>query len=86
MSNTNENETENSMSMSLGIGPITDSIISEVSKRLKKSETREKIKQSFGPIIDDMISPIYNYYMLPIILLFIIIVLQIYIIYKHKKN
>lgn len=77
-------ETDNSVS--LGIGPITDSIISEVSKRLKRSETRDKIKNSVEPIIQDLISPIYNYYVLLVILLLVVIILQTYIIYRIKKN
>ena len=63
------------------IGPITDSVIEGIIKELKKKETKEKVmKHIIDPLVRDMSSRYYPYFMMMIIILLIIIILLVSIL------
>lgn len=67
--------------MSSYIGPITDSVIEMIIKELKKKETKEKVmKNIIDPLIKDMSSRYYPYFMMMIVILLLIIMLLVSIL------
>lgn len=58
------------------IGPITSTVIDAILNELKKKETRDKIHEEiFNPLLMDVTSKYYSYFVFIIILLVLIIVL-----------
>jgi hypothetical protein len=67
--------------MSSYIGPITNSVIEGIIKELKKKETKEKVmKNIIDPLLCDMSSRYYPYFMMVIVILLIIIILLVSIL------
>jgi len=67
--------------MSSYIGPITDSVIEGIIKELKKKETKEKVMSNIiDPLLCDMSSRYYPYFMMMIVILLIIIILLVSIL------
>ena len=63
------------------IGPITGTLIDSFIKQLKKKETREKITQNvIDPVLYDITSKYYPYFIITSSLLILIIVLLIIIL------
>jgi hypothetical protein len=63
------------------IGPITNSIIDNVVQELNKKETKEKIMlEIIDPLIKDMSSRYYPYFMIIIIIMLIVIILLVAIL------
>jgi len=63
------------------IGPITDSVIEGIIRELKKKEVKEKVmKNVIDPLIRDMASRYYPYFMMIIVILLIIIILLVSIL------
>ena len=63
------------------IGPITDSIIDCLIKEVKKKETKEKIMQNIiDPLLKDMSSRYYPYFMMIIVIMLIVIILLVIIL------
>jgi uncharacterized membrane protein len=73
--------------MTTYIGPITDSVIEGIIKELKKKETKEKVmKNIIDPLILDMSSRYYPYFMMVIIVLLIIVILLVAILVINIKS
>ena len=76
--------------MSTYIGPVTNSIIDGVTKELRKKETKDKIvKNICHPIIHDITSKYYPYFLSILLMILLILILLITIIIllvcdKHK--
>jgi pyridoxal/pyridoxine/pyridoxamine kinase len=67
--------------MSGYIGPATDAVIDGIIKELKKKQTKEKVmKNIIDPLLCDMSSRYYPYFMMITVILIIIIVLLISIL------
>ncbi len=63
------------------VGPITDAILDSVITELNKVETKEKImKQIIDPLLKDMSTRYYPYFMMIIIVLLIVIILLVTIL------
>lgn len=70
------------------VGPITDKIINELKKELKKEETQAKIKESFKPIINNFVNRNKKYIYVIVmffLILFFLIVYNTYLL-KTMKN
>jgi len=68
------------------LGPITNDILDQCSKVIKKPETKEKImKNVIDPIVSEFFSRYYSYLTCFIFIQLIIIVLLVYLIYIIKK-
>lgn len=73
--------------MSTYIGPITDSVIEGIIKELKKKETKEKVmKHIIDPLLRDMSSRYYPYFIMMIVILLIIIILLVSILIVNITN
>jgi hypothetical protein len=72
------------------VGPITNNIIEEFINELKKKETKDKIFEGvINPLIRDISTRYYPYFILIIVVLVLIIVLLISILITmivQKKN
>ena len=69
------------------IGPITDSVIEGIIAELKKKETKEKVmKNIIDPLLRDMASRYYPYFMMMIVILLIIIILLVLILIINVTN
>ncbi len=72
------------------VGPITNNIMEEFINELKKKETKDKIFDGIiNPLIRDISTRYYPYFILIIVVLVLIIVLLISILITmivHKKN
>lgn len=73
------------------IGPITDAAIDSVIREIKKKHTKEKIMSNIiDPLLLDMSSRYYPYFMMLIIVMLIIIILLVSIliinIMSMRKN
>jgi len=67
--------------MSYNIGPITDSVIEGIIAELRKKEIKEKVmKNIIDPLICDMSSRYYPYFMMMIVVLLIIVILLVSIL------
>lgn len=67
--------------MSSYIGPMTDAVIEGIIKELKKKETKEKVMRNIiDPLICDMSSRYYPYFMMMIVVLLVIIILLVSIL------
>lgn len=67
--------------MSNYIGPITDSVIEGIIRELKKKETKEKVMRDIiDPLLYDMASRYYPYFIMMIVILVIIIILLVAIL------
>jgi len=73
------------------IGPMTDALIDACIKQLKKKETKEKIhKNVLEPILHDISSRYYPYFMIILTILILIVtllcIILILMIVKNKSN
>jgi len=67
--------------MSSYIGPITNSLIDGIIAEIKKKDVKEKImKNIIDPLVADMASRYYPYFMMVIVILLIIIILLVAIL------
>lgn len=63
------------------IGPATDAAIECIIKELKKKKTKEKVmKNIIDPLLRDMASRYYPYFMMMIVILLVIIILLVSIL------
>ena len=68
------------------IGPITNDLLNQCIKEIKKPEVKEKImKNIFDPILSEFFKRYYSYLTFFIFIQLIIIVLLIYVIYIIRK-
>lgn len=75
------------MSTTSYIGPVTDAAINCVIKELKKKETKEKVMEHIiDPLLRDMSSRYYPYFMMVIVILLIIIILLVSILIVNIKS
>lgn len=60
------------------VGPLTDAVINNIVKEIKKKETREKImKNIVDPLLCDLSSRYYPYFLTVIITLLLIVILLV---------
>lgn len=63
------------------IGPLTNTIIDCVIKELKKKQTKEKVMNNIvDPLLRDMSSRYYPYFMMIIVVMLVIIILLVSIL------
>jgi len=70
------------------IGPITDNIIDNLAKHVKKKETRNKImKHVIGPVLEDINRRYYPHYITLITLFIMMIIMLIILLFiSHQNN
>lgn len=67
--------------MSNFVGPVTDALINNIIKEIKKKETKEKImKNIIDPLLYDLSSRYYPYFMMIIVTLLLIVILLVSIL------
>ncbi len=74
--------------MSNNIGPVTNSLINEIISEFNKKETKDKImRKCVDPLLCNLTSRYYNYFILIFVIMSLIIILliTILIIIIYKK-
>lgn len=67
------------------VGPITQDILNACVSEFKKKETKDKVgKYIIGPVMYEVNKKMAKYYVFFVALQFIIIMLQIYLVIKHR--
>ena len=73
--------------MSSFVGPVTDSVINNIIKEIKKKENKEKImKHIIDPLLCDLSSRYYPYLVMIIITLLLIIILLVSLLIMNMIN
>lgn len=73
--------------MSSFVGPVTDAVINNIIKELKKKETKEKImKNIIDPLLYDLSSRYYPYLLTIIITLLLIVILLVALLIMNMIN
>lgn len=63
------------------IGPVTNAVIDSIIKELKKKQTKEKVMNCIiDPLLRDMSSRYYPYFMMIIVVMLVIIILLVSIL------
>ena len=69
------------------IGPITDSVIEGIIRELKRKEVKEKVMRNIvDPLLCDMASRYYPYFMMMIVILLVVIILLVTILIVNIMN
>lgn len=73
--------------MSSIVGPVTDAVINNIIKELKKKETKEKImKNIIDPFLCDLSSRYFPYLLTIIITLLLIVILLVALLIMNMIN